>query len=378
MASIIKYVDPVNGNDGNSGDTPGAAWQTLPGSEPQMAADTELRLMRTGDFVLSAGLTLSVIATTRQTPVRWVSADPVTGDATPGIYATVRADAPTTSLITCPAGADFRQFDGIDFDGADQVTSDLISAGVTGAALGLCVKRSRLRRAAGSGFLKRGSFGSDALFYRCAFSDLGGQGLEPSDFASSRYSNIVAHGCRFSDIDGAAVGGWLQQDITFAGNIVERCGSGITPAGAGTPTLSNVNVSHSVFYDMRAGDCVNLDTADALFAVYNNVFHTATGYCLNTNGIAENAGGISHNCYFNPAGLGLSDVSPPPGEGNVLADPGFVDFTDYLLSNSSPCIGAGILGGTIGLGVDPSAVGGGSGRVIYRNRVVPVPVNLRR
>ena len=126
----------------------------------------------------------------------------------------------------------------------------------------------------------------------------------------------------------------------IAGNLIEASGNsyfayrGIHTEGGGYSVILN-NVIRGSSYDESAG----------IFAIYSNnpVTRISGNIVLDFPSSAETVivgGGsfpeVSHNLCFN-----TGDAACPSGNGNLNADPKFVDLVDYRLAPNSPAINAG-------------------------------------
>lgn len=369
MAAFTKYLDPVGGNDGDSGDTPGAAWQTPQGVSDQVAADTDVIFMNTGPAIISSTWTLNgpVTPPARQTPVRFLP-----GDALGNFDLTQRPEirvAPGSAIagnmIDATPSFPFLWFVGTHLNANNEVTGNLMDASGSGEGQGFQLQYCELQGAPGAGVVIRGNTGGEGMVAACHLHDLG-IGVRPENPTASRWSNMRIHGNYFEAITNAAVDNFQQQFLDFNGNAVVNCGQGVINSASAT-SESNVSMTNNVFLNMTNGDCVDLSNSDAVVDMFDNIFHTAdNGYCLRLGAKATNAGFISNNAYYNPAagGLGLSDVALQ-GVGNVTADPQLMDITpgseNLLLRATSPAINSAINGGALGFGIDPSEIGGGGG-----------------
>lgn len=351
------FVDPTNGDDATgNGLSFATAWKSTQKGVDNLTAGDELRLCATGVESITAGIVMDigVGGQTSDTLIRGMDG---TNGTTPSTY-TIRIASSATEVISynTTAKGQFIKWRDIVFD-ANGVGTNAISASVSTIAFSEFL-RCEFINATGDGLALR-----DARwhFVECDIHDNGDDGV----FCNNPLTYTRWHGCRFYDNAGR---GLRLEFNTSRFATITRCvfyGNG----AAGVSLRADLNhgtlVDHCTFYD-NGGDGIESDGTTYGLQVTDCVFQENGGYGEDHAG-ASRFNITSHkNCYYiNTAGASrnalIGDTTYHLTSDPQLGNPASGDFVP---GSSSPLIGAGTLGSTIGAYEPAAGGGGGSGGLL--------------
>lgn len=347
---IAKYVDAVGGNDGNSGNTPGAAYATLQTAVNNIASGQLIGL--TTNTVESATIDLTAVGGSGN-PAGVIAVDASGNPFTDDTRRTIDMSGLSAGSvgIRTSTGNNAWQFIGINIVGAAGLSHGFQER-TTGCQTTMI--RCRVTAFGGAAFEIDSSRG--ARFAACELDNCDGGGI----IASTNTGILSVAGCRIHN-NGSHGVEITRSSFGFINDIAASLIYGNSGDGLVVPNRANIK---DCTIHGNDGDGIEIQNSNGPFNVLNTSVSGNGGYAVRTGGTGTNLFDFSH-CHAHDNTLGDIDDGVLPGIGIVDGDPLFADAMngDFQPGAGSPLIGAGVHGGDIGA---IQSAGGGGGGAAFR------------
>lgn len=272
------FVDPNVGNDGNAGTALGAgnAWATLQKGLDTAVAGDVVSMVASATETVSAIINVDTANGTVSGRITIQGVDG-SGDRLPAgsYYSIQQTGAVANLLLWSGTNGQYYNWVGIDFDGTDTNTANLLDMTAVDGGKYNAFTNCRIQRSGSNGVRIRGSF---VDFVGCEVDNNAGFGLTSASPLSSRWGSADVTNCRIHDNAGG--GAYISSGArSFTGNqVFANTGDGLY-IGNGS-NVAAVVIDGNTFYNNSSDGAALSDATPTTIAITNNTFVDNGAYGL--------------------------------------------------------------------------------------------------